>query len=430
MQNTDYPTPIRIVIDTLTQGPYGLGRHDGKVILVPGTAPGDVADVRIIEDRKRYALGELISLEESSQSRVAPPCTYAGRCGGCSWQHVDYATQLSSKEKNVVDALARTAKQSGFQVLPIMRGSEPFHYRRRIRLHTGSAGIGFRRMFSHDIVPVESCLIAHQSANMNIALAQQWMQSLTTRLTSIEILHSHDTQVILVGKAATDFAQIDEQTCREWRRMHANVAGIVLAGPGWRQHWGEEQIPYSVGADIQLRIDADAFSQVNTEGNQLLLAELLAWANFQDHDRVLELYAGAGNLTLPIARAAGHVVAIEAHAGLVRNGRANARRNSLNNIEWRCQRAEAGAIELAEKQGLFDTIVMNPPRAGAKAVVQNVARLGARTLFYVACDPATMARDVGRLCASDYHVKRVRPIELFPQTHHVEVLVELRRNTD
>lgn len=420
----------RIAIDTLTQGPYGLGRCDGKVILVPGTAPGDIVEVQIVEDRKRHALGEVVSLLEPGPSRVTPPCVYAGRCGGCSWQHIDYETQLWSKEKNVSDALARTAKQHGFHMLRILRASDPYHYRRRIRLHTTAGEIGFRRRLSHDVIPVETCLIAQHPVNNFIPLTQPWLRSLATRLTSIEIIHSHDTQVILVGRTDQQFVQPDEQTCREFRRAQGNLAGIVLVGPDWRHHWGEDQIPYSVGAGIELRIDADAFSQVNTQGNQLLLDELLSWANFREHDRVLELYSGAGNLTLPMARKAGSILAIEAHKGLVRNGRQNSRRNRLNNIEWRRQRAQAGAMELAKKQELFRTVVMNPPRTGAKDVVQNVARLGAQTILYVACDPATMARDIGQLCELDYHVERARPIELFPQTHHVEILVELQRSRD
>lgn len=383
---------IRLAIDTLTQGPYGLGRCDGKVILVPGTAPGDIADVRIIEDRKRYALGQLVALKESGHARTTPPCPYAGRCGGCSWQHVDYETQLQSKQSNVADALARVAKLHEFQMLPVLRGSEPYHYRRRIRLHRGgAAGLGFHRMLSHEIVPVENCRIAEPAINTHIPLAGQWLQALTTHVTSIEILHSHHEQVILVGRADGAFHQTDERTCRELCAGHADLAGMVLSGPTWRYHWGQDQIPYSVGDDLNLRIDADAFSQVNTQGNELLLTELMRWANFREQDRVLELYSGAGNLTLPIARQARAVVAIEAHPGLVRNGKRNSRRNALNNVEWRCQKAHLGLIDLVEAHDRFQTIVMNPPRSGAKDVIRNVTRLGAEKIFYVACDPATMS---------------------------------------
>jgi 23S rRNA (uracil1939-C5)-methyltransferase len=422
---------VRITVDTLTHGPYGLGRHHGKVILVPGTAPGDVADIRITEDRKHYAVGELVSLIEPGQSRTTPPCPYAGRCGGCSWQHIDYETQLSSKEKNVADALARTAQLSGFEMLPILQGSPPYHYRRRIRLHiAGTEGIGFRRLLSHDIVPIENCLIAQNPINTHMALARQWVGELKTHLTSIEILETHDTQVVLVGRAARDFRQNDERACREFCRARTDLAGIVLSGAGWRHHWGEDQIAYSLSDGIHLRIDADAFSQVNARGNLLLLEELLTWANLREQDRVLELYSGAGNITLPIARRAGQVVAIEAHEGLVRNGRRNSRRNGLNNIEWRCQKARSGVSDLVETHDSFQTIVMNPPRSGAKDVVRNVIRLNARRIFYVACDPATMARDIGQLCELGYDVERIRPIDLFPQTHHVEVLIELRRSTE
>jgi 23S rRNA (uracil1939-C5)-methyltransferase len=415
----------KILIEKLTHGPYGLGHDHGKVILVPRTAPGDVAEVHIAKDRKRYALGELISLIEAGQARTTPPCPYAERCGGCAWQQVDYETQLSSKQKNVADALDRIAKLAGFEILPILRGSQPYHYRRRIRLHVGARGIGFHRLLSREIVPVESCLIAHPAISNHIPLARDWLKVLTTPVISVEILWSEAARVLLVGKASRSFHETDTQTCREFYRGHGDLAGIVLSGYNWRRHWGEDQIPYSLDQDTYLRVDADAFSQVNVRGNQLLIGELMSWAGFDKQERVLELYSGAGNLTIPIARRAGKVVAIDTHEGLVRNGEQNSRRHGLDNVEWRCQSARSGVVELVQRQSSFTSIVLNPPRSGAKEVIRDLARFSARRIFYVACDPVTMARDVAQLSEFGYRLQRIRPVDLFPQTHHVEILAEL-----
>lgn len=415
----------RITIERLTHGPYGLGHLEGKVILVPRTAPGDSARVRIREDRKRYAVGELVSLVEPGASRTAPPCPYVEGCGGCSWQQVAYTTQLSSKQQNVADALARIAKLPETEVLPILPGSAPFHYRRRIRLHRGAHGFGFRRHRSHDVVPVERCLIAQPSVSDAVPLAARWAAALATHIASIEIVESGTAEIILVGRAEGGFHESDERVCRELHDAELQLAGIVLSARNWRRHWGEDRISYAIDANTGLWIDADAFSQINTHGNRRLIEELLQWNACGRNDRVLELYSGAGNLTVPMARKAGHVVAVEAHEALVRNGIENARRHGLGNVEWRWESAQSAVTHLVREGETFETIVLNPPRSGAKEIVGHLRALSARTILYVACDPVTMARDLGQLARLGYRLRRVQPFDLFPQTHHVEILAEL-----
>lgn len=419
--------PLALTIDTLTHGPFGLGRSDGKVVLVPLTVPGDRVEVEVVEEHKRHSVARLLSVEEPSPSRRTAPCPYTGECGGCSWQEAAYETQLQAKQRNVADALARVGGLAGFDLLPILSDSREFHYRRRIMLHVdGERRIGFHRAFSREIVEVRHCHIAEADADSGIELAAQWVGRLATQVSEVEVLSAdRPEQVIFSAKSRHAYQNADDDACAAL--IGGPVAGIVMAGPGWRRRWGETAVSCVVDGDLRLTHDAGTFSQVNPEGNRRLVDEVMAWAGFGAEDDVLELYAGAGNLTLPAARRARRVTAVEAEARLMRNGRRNAADNDLGNIRWWRHDAVAAVDEFIRQKRRFTAIILNPPRAGAKRAAPKLAALGAEKILYVSCDPATLARDLSQLAAQGYALRRVRPVDLFPQTFHVETIAELVR---
>ena len=414
-----------LTIETLTHGPWGLGRDHGKVVLVPMTAPGDQVAAEVVEEHKRHSVARVVSLLQPSPERRTAPCPYAGACGGCSWQHVSYEAQLRAKQQNVVDALARVGGLTGFEILPILPASPEFHYRRRISLHAeGRRRLGFRRAFSRDLVEVANCLIAEPDVDRGILLANEWVARLETEVSRVEVLSAdRPGEVILSAVTRHRLRGADARTCEE--SVTGPVAGIVMAGPNWRRQWGDATLSFVVDGDLTLRHDADTFGQVNPDGNRRLVDELLSWEAFQAQDSVLELYAGAGNLTLPMARRVKRVTAVDADRKLIRNGKRNAEDNGLDNVFWRRQDAAGAVEELIRRERRFTTLVLNPPREGAKEVAPKLAALGAERILYVSCNPATLARDLRGLAAQGYTVRRVRPVDLFPQTFHVEALVEL-----
>lgn len=421
------PNFAALTIDSLTHGPYGLGRDGGKVVLVPLTAPGDRVEAEVVEEHKRYSVARTVSLVEPSAERRATPCPYAGDCGGCSWQQVSYEAQLRAKERNVADALARVGGLSGFEILPILSVSSEYHYRRRISLHPGvRRTLGFRRAFSRDLVEVAHCLIADPDTDRGIGAAAEWVRRLETRVSRVEVVSAdRPGEIILSATTRHPLRGADARACK--KTLAGPVAGIVMSGPGWRRQWGDTTLSFAVDGDLTLRHDADAFGQVNPEGNRKLVDELLSWDVFGEQDSVLELYAGAGNLTLPMARRVRQVTAVEAHWRLVQNGKRNAADNGLHNVRWRRQDAAGAVEELIRKGRRYSTLVLNPPRAGAKEVAPKLAALGPRSILYVSCNPATLARDLRELAAHGFAPGRVRPVDLFPQTFHVETLVELTR---
>ncbi|MGH7844331.1 MAG: 23S rRNA (uracil(1939)-C(5))-methyltransferase RlmD [Candidatus Binatia bacterium] len=420
---------IPLTIGSLSYGPYGVGRDGRRVILVPQTAPGDEAEVRIVTEKKNYATGELLRLVKPSPHRQTPPCRYVPACGGCPWQHVSYHHQLAAKEAIVRESLRRIGGFLEFPLLPIVSSPSEYHYRRRIRLQCDSSKrLGFHRASSHELIEIDDCLIADPELNPRLALAREWAALLMTPLQHIEMVRGDQAgEVVFAGYSAGDFASGDDRACSLFLARHPELFGLVLRGRNWRHTWGDPKVVITTEYQIPLSVDADVFSQVNAIGGSGLVRELLRWGDFHKPDRVLELYCGAGNFTLPIAARAGKVCAVEQNRWAVENARQNSRLNRLQNIEWVCADAAQAVTRLNRRKENFAAIILNPPRSGAKGLERMLPNLRAEKIFYVSCNPSTLARDLAALKKTGYSLVQIRPFDLFPHTFHVETLAEMRR---
>ena len=422
-------TELKLKIDSLTYGPYGIGRDNRRVILVPLTVPGDEAGVRIVAEKRNYAIGELSHLLKPSPLRQAPPCPYFERCGGCPWQQIEYEGQLAAKEKIVVDALHRIGRLDGFQILPILRSPQEYGYRRRIRLQSdGRKRLGFYRALSHELIEIDSCPIADPQVDRHLSVAREWIKGLRTKLRFVEIIMSDgEQQTVLVGRSEERFFQEDDALCAPFVSGQKEIKGVIISGPGWHRSWGRTKIHIQSQDDLIMEVDGNIFTQVNREGNNLLVGEILQWGEFDHQDRVLELYSGAGNLSLPAARRAGEIVAVDGNPQSIRNGKENGRLNRIENIRWLCSDVPKAVRRFVTDQEQFSKIILNPPRSGAKGLEHELASLNADKILYVSCNPPTLARDLSALSKKGYRLTRVRPIDLFPHTFHVEVLSEMVR---
>ncbi len=423
------PSEVRLKIDALSYGPYGVGRHEGKVILVPHTAPGDECEVRIVEEKKRYAVGELTRLVRPSPVRQDPPCPHYDQCGGCPWQHIGYQAQLEAKEKCIADALGRIGKLEGFEMLPIIPSPEEFRYRRRIRLHCDEQKrLGFHRASSHEVVEIDTCLIADAKADQSLGAAREWIKRLATEVRYLQIVVGDlGKKTILVGRAEGDFREADESVCEEWLANQTQIRGLILSGTGWRRCWGQDQTLLQLDSSSWAEVDGDLFMQVNREANHRLVDLVLQWGEFTQQDRLLELFCGGGNLTLPMARRTQEVVAVEWNRRSIKSGERSGQLNKVDNVQWICSDVSTAVFRMAKRKKRFTKIVMNPPRGGAKGLEQNLVSLGAQKIFYISCDPTTLARDLAGFTTHGYRLSRIQPMDLFPQTFHVETLAELVR---
>jgi 23S rRNA (uracil1939-C5)-methyltransferase len=417
-------------IDDLAYGPYGVGHKDRLVVLVPFTAPGDQGEIEIVQKKPNYAVGRMTRLLRESSFRQTPACAYFTECGGCAWQHVAYETQLAAKETLVADALRRIGKLKDFEIMPIIASPSPYRYRGRVRFHVGRDGrLGFHKAFSHELVEVQSCPVAEPAVEALFESAREWSASLRTAIREIELVAGAEgAPGVLAAKAAGDFKPEDDAGAADLLARCPEIAGLILSGPKWRREWGRTATDGDLNGGLSLRFDGGIFAQINRHANREVIRRLLDWGEFGPADRVLELFSGAGNLTLPMARLATAVTAVESNRRAVANGKSNARLNGIDNINWLSADAQKTVATLLQRGERFSKVVLNPPRHGAKELAHKVAEFSPRKILYVSCHPPTLARDLSAIAKTGYRLRRVQPVDMFPQTFHVEAVAEMDRD--
>lgn len=428
-QQTNAKSEVTLEIDALSYGPYGIGRRDGKAVMIPATAPGDTLVARIIESKERYSVAEVIRLLTLSPQRQTPPCPYVGSCGGCSWQHLRYEAQLKAKQQSVADALRRIGKLDGFELRPIIASPSVYRYRRRIRLHcNASKQLGFFRPASHRLVEIASCHLAPIETEGILPAIRAWTSRLATAIQYVEIVTGDEpNQTVIAVGAAGAFNHGDEIACRALPEENSSITGIIMRGNDWRRAWGQTAVSVTPEDGVNLRIDGDVFTQVNSDGNRRLLNEVLRAGQFGTEDRVLELYCGAGNFTLSIARRSGEVVAVEASRASMGNGKHSAELNGVENIRWIGADVPMAVKRLRQRRERFTKIVLDPPRPGTPGIQADLAALAADKILYISCNPATLARDLSALAKQGYTLEWAQPVDLFPHTFHVETLALMAR---
>ncbi|MGI6105468.1 MAG: 23S rRNA (uracil(1939)-C(5))-methyltransferase RlmD [Raoultibacter sp.] len=437
----------RIRIERLMYGSAGVGySQSGKAIFVENSAPGDVVDVEITEDRPRFSRGHITTLHESSSVRVEPQCPYYGHCGGCSWQHISYPAQLEAKRENIIAALTRSAgiahNRAISLVEPTLPSKREFGYRNKLELagsFSNRAGfeLGLHAQGSAEIVGIKACPLAQrviEKTPQSIRGALRYLQS-TQDLEIFRVgvrnsLRTGDTEIALwtnpgafprasVAKTllssckATSIVRVVAKQGKS--RVVKNVE--VLEGKGY---WEEEL------CDLRFKTSAPSFFQVNTAQAEKIVNTVLEFLEPEQKAYVADLYAGGGTISLALAQACDAVAAIESASSSVKDLRRNA---ELNHLDLDIVGGDSGR-ELPQL-GTLDALVVDPPRAGlADGVVESIVATKANSVVYVSCDPATLARDIARFENHGYQLSKVQPIDLFPQTYHVETVVLMSRVKD
>jgi 23S rRNA (uracil1939-C5)-methyltransferase len=407
----------------MAYGPHAVGRHDGKVVFVRGAAPDEEVDAVVTEERRSFAYAEVVDVVRPSVSRRSPPCPYLPRCGGCPWQHLDYAAQLEAKRRIVQEHLRRLAGIV-VDVEPVIPSPLEYQYRRRLKLRVEDGEVGFYAGATHTLVPIEHCLLAEPAVAAAIPWAAELARGLQTKLRRIELIRvgEETADVTVAAEAEGGWVKADQARCRAWLNGHESVRGLAISGRRWRHTWGQTEIALRPDSEIVLRANTGSFTQVNPEANLALVDTVVRLAEVENGARVLDLYAGVGNLSLPFARRGARVLAVEQQPQAARDNAANVRRLGLSGYEVRQAPADRVVAGFADAEERFDVVVLDPPRSGARPVIDSLLRLAAPRVVYVSCDPATLARDVAVL-RNRYRIDAVQPIDMFPHTYHVEVVL-------
>ncbi len=413
-----------LAVERLTYGFDALAHRDRQVVFVPYAAPGDRITAETVEQHAGFARARVVEVLEPGPARVFPGCRYFPTCGGCQWQHVAPPAQRDAKAAIVAEQLARTAGVRDAEVLPTLTAGGDWHYRARLTLVVEGRRAGYHRARSHHLLEIEDCPIADPVLSAHLGAARSWIGALRVPLRRVSLAVAPGGVVLTAITDAPPGAR-DADATEALLARTPTVRGAVLAEATGRGRLvvGDPRLRVTLEPGLDLEVPADVFTQVNPDANRLLVASVIALGGFAPGERVLDLYAGAGNFTLPIARRGACVVGIERNPVAAAAGPRNALRLGLGGVAFETSAVHDALARRAP--GSVDAVVLDPPRAGAADAIAALVALRSRRIVYVSCDPATLARDVRLLAAHGYRVARVQPIDLFPQTFHVETVTSL-----
>ena len=403
----------------MTFGPYGVGRLEGKSVMVPRSAPGDSLEVAVESERGGYSIARIESVVTPGPSRRTPPCPFLPRCGGCDWQQLDYPEQIRWKAQVVANELKHSLCVE-LDTASLVEASEiEFGYRSRVRLKVGRGGtIGFHEMGSNQLVEIDRCLVA----DCDLAPAALLARSLSRDLIEIEVVRKSETAQVLVGylkKPAT--GQQIERVSRLLQFDEA-ISGIVLRTGQSRSVVGDAEVELEIEDGVTLRNDADLFSQVNRSQNRKLVAAAMEMAAPTRQTAMLDLFCGTGNFSIPAARRGARVTGVDSESAAIAAANRNAQRLGLGDAQFVAMEARELAAFLYRARSRPEVVLLDPPRTGAAELMEPIVRLHPARVVYVSCDVATLARDLRVLRASNYSIERVRAFDFFPNTHHIEIV--------
>ena len=429
----------------------GIGSVDGFTVFVPGALPGETVTAEIILLKKSYALGKLLSIEQESPFRVVPECPVYENCGGCQLSHLTYEGQLDMKYRRVKDVIERIAGESGNLVRPVLPAAHPFAYRNKMAvpagLVKGKAALGCYRRGSHDIIPVSSCAIQKEENNRLLRFARRFIEKygisvydektrkgslrhvlgrvgdggkmMAVLVTASEILPEEKRWIEEIKKELPEVVSL-------WHNIQSKLGNTIL-GAKIRHLWGRETLTASL-CGLRFEVSPYSFFQVHKEQAEILYEKALAYADLKGGETVIDAYCGTGTISLCLAKKAKRVIGIEIVKPAIEDAKKNAKKNHMENTEFYA--ADAGKLmpQLYRKGLVPDVIVMDPVRAGcSEEVLKAAAGMNPKRIVYVSCNPATFARDAKILKSEGYEIKEIQPVDMFPQTMHVEAIVLLSK---
>jgi 23S rRNA (uracil1939-C5)-methyltransferase len=429
---------LELDVDSLAQGGRGVARADGYVVFVAGALPGDRARVRLTKAKRDYGEGRAVELIEPSADRRADTCVHDGEpCPGAAWQALPYDRQLMHKAEQVEEALRRLGRLDGFELEPIEPAIEQWRYRNKLEYSFGAGPsgpeLGFHRRGSWaEIVDVDDCKLASVANNEARNAVREWAREAglpayesgpqTGVLRNLVVREGRRT-----GQVQTRLVTSPGQIPKPPVDLHTVIEGPAGGTDGPTGVLGAEHLTEEL-CGLRFRVSHTAFMQTNTEMAERLYAIAGEMAGLSGRERLFDLYCGIGTIGLSLAARAGEVWGLEGVADAVADAEANAALNSIANANFVCADARLGIVPLLERAGKPDVAIVDPPRSGlSKKIVRRLLECEAPRIVYVSCNPTTLAPNAAQLVEAGYTLRRVKPVDMFPQTPHVEAVAVFER---
>jgi len=426
---------VEITIEKLDHQGLGLGRLDGKAVFVAGGLPGERVSVNIIEQKKQYAKAILRKVITPSEQRIEPACLHYAMCGGCSLQTLDSHVQANYKQTALFSLLQNFSKNDDIEFAePIL--SKPWQYRRTARLSVmfdrkvKQLVFGFRERNSKSLVAINQCPVLVPALSALIQPLRELLATLSVRrdLGHIE-LFAVDSGIICLFRILKPLKDKDQALLQAFAGEHQlsiylqpEPESILKLTPDTPAAWYQ-----LADGEFELSFTPGNFIQVNPVVNNQMVAQALDWLDLSPEDRVLDLFCGGGNFSLPVARLCHSVVGVEGVDEMVRQAQVNAIANNVDNTQFYQADLSTDFSKLSWAKSRFDKVLLDPARAGAAETVQYLHKLKVNKIVYVSCNPATLARDSKLLMEKHYKLTRLGMIDMFPQTGHVESMALFER---
>jgi 23S rRNA (uracil1939-C5)-methyltransferase len=421
------PVPFELTPQKLVYGGEALGHHQGRTVLVPRVLPGERVEVEEHRTAKGVVHAQPVRILSAAPERVEPPCPYFGRCGGCQYQHMDPQLQVTAKQEILRETLRRIGKIDWSRDIPVHAGN-PWNYRNQAalkvrRMADGGVALGFFEAESHRLCPLDACPIL--SPRLNSLLAELYSRNWLSRLAICQqidmLVDDRDERVAITLRGPTNAAE-GKMLARDMLARRAGVVDVAVESNGKYQTFGSPRLEYQVG-EFRYGVSPGCFFQAS----RFLIPDLVNAVVAEQRGRLaLDLFAGVGLFTLPLARRFSAVIAVEAEARAAADLAANARTHSFDHVRAVGQTAYDFLRRFAQTEP--DLVVLDPPRAGVGAQsLKLLVALQSKRIHYVSCSPPTLARDLAFLTGHGYELRSVDLFDFFPQTFHIEALARLVR---
>ncbi|MBU5593900.1 23S rRNA (uracil(1939)-C(5))-methyltransferase RlmD [Amphibacillus sp. MSJ-3] len=446
---------ITLSFEDITHDGNGVGKIAGYPVFVSNTLPGETAEVKIIKVKKNFAIGKSLKLIKESPERVAPPCNVYDQCGGCQLQHMSYSMQLDMKRNQVENVLRKIAHLNDIDVKPTLGMDDPWRYRNKVQVPVAEKDdqliTGFYRRRSHDIIEgMDRCIVTSEVNDQLVELVRKVAEELgipaydeqTHRGVLRHIMvrsgeHTGETMIVIVTKTKTIPNQ--EQLIKRITDCYPTITSImhninpdrtnVILGKKTKCLWGQEYIYDTIGK-VKFAISALSFYQVNPKQTKVLYDKVLEFANLTGSETVIDAYCGIGSISLFLAQRAKKVYGVEIVPQAIEDAKKNAELNGLTNTEFIVGQAEKVMPRWKAERLNPDVIVVDPPRKGCEeSLLKAMIDMNPSRIVYVSCNPSTFARDLVTLTEGGYKLREVQPVDMFPQTLHVECVSLLQRET-
>lgn len=419
---------MRLKIEKFVYGGYGIGYDEGKSFFVPYTLPGEEVEVEILKDKKSYCECELKRVINPSPLRQEPPCSYYQLCGGCDIQHTPYQNQINLKVEMLKEQLIRVGKLDR-EIDEVVESREAFRYRNRVQLKFDGKNFGFYQKESNQIVDVGSCLILKEDIDELIRPLKRFLIKYGLCPSSIHIFSNEKDEKVIrfVFKDKSDLLNVVPRIDIIHEEVSPLIRGVTFEADGQKLGVGEGFLFYRVDGYL-FRVSLDSFFQVNKFLVGRLIGEVISEIGDEGFKRVLDFYCGVGTFSIPAGFYAEEVLGIESNESAVRDAKANVRHNNLKNVKFLKAKVEKGLKYAFDFKP--ECIILDPPRGGVgRDVIGGISKISQfRKIVYVSCNPSTLARDVTYLAKHGFNLRRIKLVDMFPQTHHIESVSVFERD--